>query len=461
VLVRNQTIVNWFTYLIFADDFFDGFEEVESKGFWHWCERFPSNRMRTFIRVKFGNLKEALESFCDWKGCSLLDLNMDYWEDMFKFSRRESIDDYDDRPVNYKIMAKHDEYTVGAKTAKGPRPVCIPATHYLVRLGPWCLAIGEEMKRVWNANSRIVYTAGMTLDQISDILKQHELWYCGDFSGYDASIQWFGIATQLYFAKRLVKDEAARKLFDKTMESRIRTLYWKYTTVGKMKSGHPGTSCLNTILTAWIFYLACRFAGITDFKLLVSGDDTAIAMNPESFMRFEQELMLICNSIGLNIKGSVKDISMVDYNSQVMYPVKGPQEWMLGPKIIRGSKRLVYSLDSPCEFKNHVQSLALAESLNLNYVPVLRDSLRKIIEQYGIAKQVDPWLARRIKHRKEASRVYELDEDRWRWVSANRFCVVVKDWGDVEFIKIEELENDAMPDVYKYGPDECYDIILP
>jgi len=457
--IARRTIARWFGFLRYLDEFRQGFNVVEkSKGTLNWIDRFESNRAIQFIRAKYGTVEKYLRA----RKKQLEKEGKVFCEKLFEiqckkiFKREIYVDPKEDRPVNYKMMAKHDEYTVNHNCTKGPRAVCIPANHYLVSLGPWTWTFGEQMKEVWNKNNRIVYTSGLSAEDIGQLLSEYPVWYCGDFSGYDASLRWFHIMTQIIIIIIFFPRAHVKRLLWRTMDCRIRMPNFRYTGIAKTKSGHPGTSCLNTLLTAWIFFVACKLAGVENFKLLVSGDDTAIAMHVSEFPMFVRILENICTSTGLVIVGEVKCLYDVDYNSQVLYPTH--DGWVLGPRIIRGSKRFVYSLDSPLKLEEHVKQLTLAESLNVGFVPILRDALQELVDQYGIAKALGSWMDRRQRCKVAAKSHHKLDEENWKTVCAWRYGKSAIDWSDQQLIELAEQDVPNIPMAVKMGnyPDYSY-----
>lgn len=454
-IVTRRALNAWWGLLVHLPEFVRGFRAVTKVGSTlDWIDRFNSNRARSFIRERYGTkerFEKARRKQLAKMGIAFDQVAFDKAADKI-FGRYNRVFDKPDRPVNYKMMAKHDEYTVNNVTTKGPRAVCIPANWYLVALGPWTWAFGEMMKEVWNKDNDIVYTAGLSAEEIGQLLSEFELWYCGDFSGYDASLQWFHLAFQIMVVSMFMPREYVRRLVRRTIASRIRMPNFRYTGVGRTKSGHPGTSTFNTLLTAWIFFCACKLSGITRFKLLVSGDDTCLAINPRDFPVFERNLLRITRSTGLVLKGSIKHLYDLDYNSQFLYPTL--DGWVLGPKIIRGSKRFVYSYDSPLDKVEHIQQLCLAESLNVSFIPILGDHLRELVATYGIAKKLGAWMDRRIRVRVVAKTHHVLDERLWQTVSSWRYGKIIESWNDKEIIMLQELEYSANPFVSAFGNDE-------
>jgi len=461
VTIPRASINAWWALMVFLEEFLHGFTMVEKVGSTlDWIDRFPSNRARSFIRTRWGSVdhyKQACIKQAARKG-QQFDENL-FMEQARKIYTRTMVGSTKiDRPVNYKMMPKHDEYTVNNVTTKGPRAVCIPANWYLVALGPWTWSFGEMLKSVWHKDNRIVYTAGLSAEELGELLSSHDYWYCGDFSGYDASLRWFHIMFQVIVASRFMPREYVKRLLWRTIDSRIRMPSFRYSGVGRTKSGHPGTSCLNTLLTAWIFFCACKLAGVEEFKLLVSGDDTALAVAPQLFPQVTQNLQLLCNGTGLRLVGDIKHTWDLDYNSQYLYPVdpdKGTK-WVLGPKIIRGSKRFVYGYDSPLERSEHIKQLCLAESLNVGFVPILRDHLNILIDQYGIADALGSWMDRRTRVKISAKQHHDLDDQLWSTVSAFRYGKVIRGWQDKEFLILAELEYSDDPYVTDFGDSPHY-----
>lgn len=452
-VISMATITRWFGYSVWMDEFLHGLDVIEkSGGFLNWASRFPSNRARAFIRARYGNEVEYRRAMMKHYG-DQFDEEQHAASSAKIFGLYQFAPDVkEDRPVNYKMMPKHDEYTINNQTTKGPRAVCIPANHYLVALGPWTWSFGEMLKKRWSRENKIVYTAGMNAEELGEVLSEHEYWYCGDFSGYDASLQWFHIVMQILLVLRFFPKPHVVRLLWRTVESRIRMPNFRYTGIGRTKSGHPGTSVLNSILTAWIFFISLKMCGIENYKLLVSGDDTALAVSIHEFANFEAAAQNVCQSTGLSLEGSVKHIYDMDYNAQYMYPTK--DGWVLGPKIIRGSKRFIYGFDSPMTIEEHCPQLCLAESLNLSYVPVLRDNLRDLVEEFGMADVLQAWLARRNRCKIQAKLHHELDEELWETVCAYRYGCRQISWDMAEIIELTELEYSDNPYVSEFGNDD-------
>lgn len=331
------------------------------------------------------------------------------------------------RPISYKIFTKWDEWLITSWLGKGGRAVSNPPVWYRAHLGPWMDAMNNHFKAHFGLHHpHITYTSGLTAEEIGTLLGSSDYWYCSDYSGFDASQGWWMTAFQMAALCRCFVCVKPQSLIRLMMPNRIRNRTFRWNTNGQMKSGLPQTSLANTILNAFLVWLVCRMLSINDWRLLVSGDDGALTMSVEDFQRFIPVHTRLVTLLGLKVEGHLESVYTVSYNSSLLYPTD--HGWVLGPQIIRGSKRFAKTTVCPLNDEEYIKQWLKAERLNLNHVPLLKEWCDWLEARFGQSEMVGSWLTRRLKNRVNCAQLHTLDSEKWAEVCAWRYGVSQIDW---------------------------------
>lgn len=422
--------------------------------FWDWIKHFPSNRAKKFIRFRYKTGQDMLNSLNKWKlknGLGIEDLVFCARKYKIKIFRGWMKDIYSaTNKVIFRCMAKHDEYKSGQVQDKGPRPVQMPHESYLAFTGPYFKTLSELFKEYWDGTKTYIilgskltpwYTSGANAEKLGKWFDRFSSWICLDVSGMDAGVTHWHVQLANSLFTHVIRNWKFDILTHLTDIKFIRNRTFKITVGGKTCSGDSKTSAQNSVITDSYVRVASMILGI-DSTYAFIGDDNAI--NSSDNVKLMEAIKTLATSTGFVMKGGIKSNLEMDYNSQVIYPtLDGP---VMGPRIVRGAKRFVFSLDSPFgknhDVHNYIRQWVKAESLSLNFVPILRDALWELTSKHGMDSNLRSWMSRRMANRLAPVQNHVLDENRWRLYSCARYSGLVLNLKDLPLVLFNEVEMD-------------------
>jgi hypothetical protein len=261
-----------------------------------------------------------------------------------------------------------------------PRSILACTDRLNVSLGPFVAKASAQLKEKWNPHSRICYSAGMTAEEIGEwraqfgdekvtILETDEKRYDShqDKNAYRATSR---------LNKRMGIDQHGDASFAYTANKQ--TAGWssagvRFKVDDIMGTGIANTSYGNSYLNALKIAFALSRFGITDFYILVHGDDSLVVIRGHYSVSFLSNLrggfLSIQRSLGFETKLKIStEWSQVEYCSSLFWPVEGG--YVLGPKIGKRLPKIGFSLTKLDE--GEVKGMLLGLSVEAGFVPVLR-----------------------------------------------------------------------------------------
>jgi len=255
--------------------------------------------------------------------------------------------------------------------------------------GPFTFQVSLQFKKIFSVDSRIIYTGGMTAEEIGAIRSRYGdedvTLIEGDESRYDAHQG--GECTMLYNnveAKCGIDDYGQAKKAASSMNyvKGYSSHGLKYEVDWTMTSGSPVTSTRNSFIngvkTKHILELVAfgdmlNCAGVLDYLIMVHGDDNIIIirgiMSDHNKKKLRDAFVSFNKRLGFECKIKISHLwSEVEYCSSLFWPVEGGH--VLGPKIGKRLPKFGFSLQKlkPGE----VKGMLLGCNIECGYIPVLR-----------------------------------------------------------------------------------------
>lgn len=299
-----------------------------------------------------------------------------------------------------------------------PRAIQANTDRLNVSLGPFISLGAKQLKERWSADKRICYTAGMTAEEIGAWRAQFgernvTIIEC-DESRYDAH-QGAGVYNM---TGRLCKKMGIENHGDSAyaLTSMKRIAGWsshgvKYGVKYTMTSGSPTTSFANSFLNGVKTAYALSKCGITDYKMLVHGDDSIIVIEGHltivqtSFLR--TTFLGIQKALGFTTKMKIAtEWPLVEYCSSLFWPVEGG--FVLGPKIGKRLPKIGFSLNKLAQ--GEVKGMLTGLNVEAGFVPVIR-----VYAQHQLALlngcETKHYTDKRSVYKSLASREHKFNED--------------------------------------------------
>jgi hypothetical protein len=151
-------------------------------------------------------------------------------------------------------------------------------------LGPWMNAFSKHLAHIWNAEHHVTYASGMNAEALGTWMTKTEeenfVYYLEtDYSRFDASICKEALLVEQQVYDRCGAGPWAKCVLAQQLHVRGKSSHGhRYSITGTRCSGDPNTSCGNSMLNALVLVAALRRLGIFDFRLIVLGDDSVIAL---------------------------------------------------------------------------------------------------------------------------------------------------------------------------------------
>lgn len=260
-----------------------------------------------------------------------------------------------------------------------PRAIQANEDRLNVAFAPFVYQVSDQLKKLWNSDNKITYTAGMNAEQIGQWRAQFgdedvtilEM----DESRYDAHQ---GKQSYELFQKvldRCNQAEYGQVAFASTSMKKIQGYSShgvKYSVEYTMTSGSPTTSVSNSFLNGIKTCYILETFGITDYRILVHGDDNIVVirglMSQERQSELERYIMDTNKLLGFTTKLKISsDWHDVEYCSSLFWPVE--DGFVLGPKIGKRLPKIGFSLRKLD--KGEVKGMLLGLRVEAGYIPVL------------------------------------------------------------------------------------------
>lgn len=240
-------------------------------------------------------------------------------------------------------------------------------------LGPWMYSFSKHLARTWSTSFHVTYAPGLSAEQVGAWMAQCEAegfssYLATDFSRFDASI----CVEALEVEQQLYEDHGVGKWAQVVLKEQ---LYVKgksshghrYRVFGTRCSGDPNTSCGNGTLDAGALMFTLGRLGVVDYRIIVSGDDSVIALKTgvdrEAFVN---TLALL----GFSAKTILhSDPDRVEFCSGYFWRTELGRVW--GPKIGRVLAKTGYSVNVQHNPRAWLKGVLVGMSQDSAHVPLL------------------------------------------------------------------------------------------
>lgn len=240
-------------------------------------------------------------------------------------------------------------------------------------LGPYIHAFSKYLSSKWRKDKPVTYAAGLNAEGLGEWLDlcicEGYTWYLeSDYSRYDVSIPVAGLAAEQSIYKTHGVGKWAQAVLQEQMFVRgVSSHGHKYSIKGTRCSGDPNTSCGNSMLNAGVVVTVLKQLGITDYKLIVMGDDMVVALreyvDPDMYA-------LAVASYGLSAKAKITDDpDLVEFCSGRFWTTKAGRVW--GPKVGRFMAKIGFSV--PVQHDPHawMKGVLVGVRQDVAHVPLL------------------------------------------------------------------------------------------
>lgn len=215
-------------------------------------------------------------------------------------------------------------------------------------LGPWMYSFGKHLASTWSTSNKVTYASGLNAEGIGQWMKlaEEQGYTCfleTDYSRYDASISVPALKEEYAVNVRMGAPKWSRLVLVEQQVVHGRSSHGHtYLVKGTRCSGDPNTSPGNSTLNAGALAWALKKLGVDDYKVIVLGDDSVVALrhpvNPEKFIE-------LLGKLGFNAKTKfVDDPDLVEFCSGRFWRTAGDRVW--GPKVGRTLAKVGFSVNA-------------------------------------------------------------------------------------------------------------------
>ena len=297
----------------------------------------------------------------------------------------------------YECFTKREALVPGiGKTynqALRPRMISGVSKLWKVSTGPWMQSLSVWLKGYLNCTKNVWYVSGATSSDINTWVNEHmemmsdPILYWLDFSKYDSCQKHQSISAENKFCERFGAKNHIYE-WEHVKNAKLNTRGYakgvKYSVSATRGSGENGTSVLNSILNASIFYLVCdllkdTYPNIYDHVYAaVMGDDFISIIDGQhiDIQIFRGKYQKVMEALKFTIVDGVsRDPINADFLSMVFYPTEHGVR--VGKKPGRNIMKSGVIIDKGHNFTENERVAILASNLNsalptANHVPVLR-----------------------------------------------------------------------------------------
>jgi len=251
-----------------------------------------------------------------------------------------------------------------------------------VLLGPWMFAFGKHLARTWNMNNCVTYASGMNAEDLGQWMTSVENqgfthFLETDYSRYDASISVEALTVEQAVYDRMGVGKWAKLVLTQQLYVRGRTSHGhRYAVPGTRCSGDPNTSPGNSMLNAGALVWALEQLGITDYRVIVLGDDSVVAL--KQAVAADEFIALLARLGFVAQTKALRDADLVEFCSGRFWHSSDGRVW--GPKVGRTLAKIGFSVSRQDKPSTWFKGVLLGMVQDCKHVPVLSTYISHCLE---------------------------------------------------------------------------------
>lgn len=255
----------------------------------------------------------------------------------FRFDKQISkylADKLTTRDMFVKIENLLYESPLGEKE-KAPRAIQGASLDFIIIMGPYFMALQDEIKKQWNVKNFVCYSSGISSKKLAMYLMFGGEFWEDDVSCWDSSVCTELLELEIWISKRFGANVLIQQLMRANNQTHGWTLHGIYYKVpGGRKSGDPYTSLFNSVLNGLLhLYIISEYTGKginwvkNNVRMLVAGDDNAMNILFKFYIPFKE----IMYKLGFNAEAYYREhIEDVEFCSSRIYDL-GDNNYTFGP----------------------------------------------------------------------------------------------------------------------------------
>jgi len=276
-------------------------------------------------------------------------------------------------------FVKREKLIASEPGGKQPRLIQAPSDLHKVVLGPFIVSVTRFFQDFFDIRNKIYFAIGGDASVYGQWFQNHwcyEQFVECDFSRFDSTISTQALRFEQLVYGMFSPTDLEKTVLAKQLVRRVRSSHGHVFTVPATRgSGDPNTTCGNTLICGMAMAYAFNVAGVKDFKIIVGGDDSVVALNGEVDLKL---ISVVLNGLGFVPEMKLCTIEQVTFYSSV--PVRTEEGCILTPKLGKTLVKFGYSVvphPSPSYWLKQVATGGMALFHHIPFMFSLFENLRR------------------------------------------------------------------------------------